>query len=615
MKAKLVAILLLTVIVLWPPPQTQSQQSTQSIKYFGYINALSDTDLSRVRSYTNFTYVDGEYGQSITATLNRTKSYGLLAIVDLGKVLWCPQSTIPGTCPISSGWHLCGQQAGETSYVTRWNQWKSQNASVLNSSYVLAFSVIGEPTWLGIPTTDVESAVALVKQSFPGIPTLVAEAHFTISQPNFRVPVNADWVGSVAYYIHPNLDSGYKDSVTLLKQKKQSWQKMAYTLDAFYGPPHAPIAASAADMDTIAQEWYTIASKDPEAVVLAPFLWANLSCEGAIGSTSFPQNVLKKHQAIGAAILAGKVPKYQGVFESVSCFSVKGWAWDASQPNTPISVDIYEGSQKLATVRANQFRQDLLNGGVGNGQHGFTFNLPTSLRDGLVHWITIKYSGLEDQLNSGSRTIICGTCGPASIAWIEPSEFTWGPPNTMTVAGYAQPGCGGVQLVWRDVSINGPWNTVSWQPAPSSDGTWSNTIPSSNRCHTYEAYVNYAGYQSPPFTYTGVNTSYCKEKTRVIWIQPYSGGVGSPGNLIVAGSAEGAPAGTQVYMRYRDVTANSGWMWRNYAPVPDANGIWLNEIPNANYSHVYEVEVTYDVVTSSVCSYAGQNSISWCPVP
>lgn len=100
---------------------------------------------------------------------------------------------------------------------------------------------------------------------------------------------------------------------------------------------------------------------------------------------------------------------------------------------------------------------------------------------------------------------------------------------------------------------------------------------------------------------------------RVIWIQPYSTpGDGSPGSLIVAGSAENAPPGYQVQMWYRDVTAGTDWVLHPYAPLPDSNNIWMNEIPNANYSHVYEVQVTYDVVTSSHCSYTGQNSISWC---
>jgi hypothetical protein len=201
----------------------------------------------------------------------------------------------------------------------------------------------------------------------------------------------------------------------------------------------------------------------------------------------------------------------------------------------------------------------------------------------------------------------------ASIAWVQPSEFTWGPPNTMTVAGYAQDGFGNVQMVWRDLTTAGPWNTVPWEAIPDpATHTWSNTIDSPYRCHDYEVYVNYSGIRSAPFIYRGLLSGYCNESVRIIWIQPYQpGGVGSPGSLIVAGSAENAP-GYPVHMWYRDVTAGGPWILHPYAPLTDPNNIWLNEIPNANYFHVYEVQVTYDVVTSAVCTYAGHNSISWC---
>jgi hypothetical protein len=42
-----------------------------------------------------------------------------------------------------------------------------------------------------------------------------------------------------------------------------------------------------------------------------------------------------------------------------------GWAWDANHPNTSINVDVYDGNTLIATVAANQFRQDLLNAGIG----------------------------------------------------------------------------------------------------------------------------------------------------------------------------------------------------------------------------------------------------------
>lgn len=711
MKTKLAAIFAITAALLCSFP-SRAQQSQQPLKHFGYFGATSDPDLAKVRSYTDFTYVDGVYGQSIVDQATRVRNNGMRVVIDLGKVLWCPQD--PNN-PFGA-WHLCNNS--EVNYTTRWYNWISMNGSVLNGNYVLAFSVITEPALRSISTADVETAVALVKQTYWQIPTLVADASISIDQ-NYQVPYNADWVGIAAYYTHPNLDGAFTNSVALLKQKKQSWQKTAYTLDAFYGPSHHAVAPTAADMDTIAQEWYTIASKDSDAILLAAFLWPDLPSEGAIGSISFPQNVLDKHAAIGSAILAGRFPTYQGTFDRIDCQSLAGWAWDASEPNTPISVDIYDGWQKIATVRANQFRQDLVNAGIGNGQHGFSFNLPASLRNGQNHWVLINYSGLDQGVNLNPRSITCTappvyegwvdsadcnsivgwaadrsrlntsitvgiydnytlvstvlanqprgdvgsylgdnglhgftiptppnfkdglphtlrvkfessatelgssprtlTCAvtnaSASIAWIRPAENSWGPANTMTVAGYAQNGSGGVQLVWRDVTIGGSWNVVAWQPSPNpADNGWSNTIPSAYRCHTFSAYVNYSGVQSPMFTYNGLNSGYCNESARVIWIQPqWSAGFGPPGSLVIAGSASNAPSGTQVYLSYRDATAGTGWTQLDFAPPPGSDGIWYNSIPNANFYHQYQVKVTYDVITSSTCTYAGNNSATTCP--
>ncbi|HJQ68643.1 MAG TPA: zinc metalloprotease, partial [Blastocatellia bacterium] len=107
----------------------------------------------------------------------------------------------------------------------------------------------------------------------------------------------------------------------------------------------------------------------------------------------------------------------------------------------------------------------------------------------------------------------CGSGAPtASISWIAPSESTWGPPNTMTVAGYAQNGCTNVKLFWRDTTAGGNWNAVSFQAIPNpSDGSWSNSIPSPYKCHDFEAYVVYSCFRSPIFRYDGRNSGYCNE--------------------------------------------------------------------------------------------------------
>jgi len=397
MKTKLAVSLALAVILLCVV-QTDAQQP---IQHYGYIGPTTDADFSSVHSYTDFTYVDGVYGVSVTDLATRVRNNGMRSLVDLGKVLWCPEQSMPLSSDL---WHLCGRQGRETDYVTRWNNWVAMNSSILNSSYVLAFSVMTEHTKRQVPTTDVELAVALVKQTYPQIPTLVSEGTVDVFDPAFAVPRNVDWVALAAYYTHPNLDQSIANAVGIIKSKKLYWQKTGYTLDGFYTQNHSDAGITLDNMDTIAQEWYTFASRDPEAILIGVFLWYQAPDTGGIGSKDFPQHVLNKHAAIGAAIFAGRYPTYQGYLDNIN---LSGWAWDASQPNTPISVDIYDGGIKIATVRADQFRQDLVNAGIGNGRHGFT--LPSSVCTfGRGHWVAVKYSGLNEALSNSPQWVYCG---------------------------------------------------------------------------------------------------------------------------------------------------------------------------------------------------------------
>jgi hypothetical protein len=58
---------------------------------------------------------------------------------------------------------------------------------------------------------------------------------------------------------------------------------------------------------------------------------------------------------------------------------------------------------------------------------------------------------------------------PVSSTWIRPPESSSEPANTMTVAGYAQNGSGGVQLGWRDVTVK--WSMERRElPTDSSRG-------------------------------------------------------------------------------------------------------------------------------------------------
>ena len=403
MKRQLFAAMILVAGALFPTTALP-QQSQQPIRYFGYAGADNDEALNRVSSYTNFSYIGGSYGVSITTQVTAIKNHGMRAVIDLGDVLWCrddPNNDF-GT------WHLCSESRGDLSYITRWNAWVSMNTSVLNSSNVLAFSIITEQTLRAIPVADIQTATSLVKQRYPDIATMaidtsqeVYDAYYGFYGGVFSFPSNLDWVGVFKYYTHPNLDLRFKDSISILKSRKQSGQRIVYVMDGFYSDPHIPIAPTIMDMDQIAQEWYLVASQDPEAILFGVFIWPDVPGENITGSGNFHPVPLNKQAAIGSAILTGKVPTYQGAHDYINCGTVmtSGWALDASVPNTTLSVDLVVDNRVVATQRADQYRGDV-------GSHGFVFYL-YQYRDGRPHQIAVRYGTTTTLLPGSPKSFLC----------------------------------------------------------------------------------------------------------------------------------------------------------------------------------------------------------------
>lgn len=114
------------------------------------------------------------------------------------------------------------------------------------------------------------------------------------------------------------------------------------------------------------------------------------------------------------------VPLYEGAHETSNCGTIHGWAWDKTLPNTPISVDIYRDSTKVATVPANLFGSDLLSAGKGNGYHRFHYAPDSSWEDGWSHTVTVRFAGTTTNLGGTAQPIICN----ASINTTQtPAEF------------------------------------------------------------------------------------------------------------------------------------------------------------------------------------------------
>jgi hypothetical protein len=119
---------------------------------------------------------------------------------------------------------------------------------------------------------------------------------------------------------------------------------------------------------------------------------------------------------------------YEGNLDAADCGQIAGWAWNRSTPNKPINVDIYADGVKIATVAANLFRQDLLNGDKGNGFHGFVFTPPQSLMNGQIRSITVRFGGTSSNLSFSPRSIACNvSLFPTQLpdSWTSGAGATW----------------------------------------------------------------------------------------------------------------------------------------------------------------------------------------------
>ncbi|GAB3919760.1 T9SS type A sorting domain-containing protein [Larkinella terrae] len=101
-------------------------------------------------------------------------------------------------------------------------------------------------------------------------------------------------------------------------------------------------------------------------------------------------------------------PQYLGRFEGMDCNVAVGWVWDMSNPTASLTVELVEGNTVHATGPANQFLAGLKNTALGStGNYGFSIPLPTSLKDGKSHQLSIRVQGSSYALTDSPKTLNC----------------------------------------------------------------------------------------------------------------------------------------------------------------------------------------------------------------
>lgn len=278
-------------------------------------------------------------------------------------------------------------------------------------------------------------------------------------------------------------------------------------------------------------------------------------------SNSTPKQIVPMSQLYAGS---GTQPLYVGVHQITNCTSISGWAADQAYLNTPISVDIYDGTTLLSTVYADLYNADAA-GVVGdNGLHGFTYPVPSALRDGQTHTISVKYAATTSNLTGSPQAF---SCGGATVPSGPTALMAW--PNSPNSIG----------LNWHDNAVNEDGFKIERKNGAGGTyaeiGTTSANIVSFNDPGRTPGIVYY--YRVRAFNNIG-NSAYSNETSATV-----SGSASNvpnpPSNLSVT-----LITGTRINLQWTDNSDNEnnfrveklktgGGSWTSVVVLPAHNGL------------------------------------------
>lgn len=110
-----------------------------------------------------------------------------------------------------------------------------------------------------------------------------------------------------------------------------------------------------------------------------------------------------------------------GFIDAISGDRVLGWAWDRNHPGDRLSVEVNVDNEPVATVDADELRDHLTQGGIGDGAHGFTVQLPESLTKQDLHRVsaTVRRPGY-----GGVTRLKNQAAAKSDALTLRPSDFT-----------------------------------------------------------------------------------------------------------------------------------------------------------------------------------------------
>ena len=157
---------------------------------------------------------------------------------------------------------------------------------------------LDEPYWNGAGEADVDLALALMNEAFPGVPTLIVMAAPTL---DVRAePVPTDWVAFDFYFVRdPVTDPTYQFYWNRMRSQNPD-KPIVVVADGFFSPNHASAGLSRNDMSAVLFAYRDLYESEPAAVLLGVFRWTD---DGLLeGTRNLPDAVIRDHVAVGSSI-------------------------------------------------------------------------------------------------------------------------------------------------------------------------------------------------------------------------------------------------------------------------------------------------------------------------
>ncbi|MFZ2990810.1 glycosyltransferase [Ideonella sp.] len=94
-----------------------------------------------------------------------------------------------------------------------------------------------------------------------------------------------------------------------------------------------------------------------------------------------------------------------GTLDTVSFTQISGWAWNPDSPDESVLIEVLDGTEQLAVLRADLYRPDLQKLGMGNGRHGFSFGFAGTILPQARHLIRVRRLSDGTDLQTSPRLI------------------------------------------------------------------------------------------------------------------------------------------------------------------------------------------------------------------